>query len=145
MRPVIDLLPHRPPWSLVDKIVSADGATVVAEKRVTLGDPLLGAGGLGGPLAIEALAQAAACLVGLRAEGASGHRGYLVAARGWKFPSVARPGETVTLTATKVSELGALHGFEASARVGEREIASGAMTFAVTFDGARDGARVGGA
>jgi 3-hydroxymyristoyl/3-hydroxydecanoyl-(acyl carrier protein) dehydratase len=57
----------------------------------------------------------------------------LVAAKGWKFPSFARPGETVTLVATKVSALGALHGFEARAHVGGREIASGAMTFAVEF------------
>ncbi len=134
MRPTSDLLPHRPPWALVDRVVSADGATVVAEKRVTVDDPLLGAGGLGGPLALEALAQTAACLMGLSAEGRAGHRGYLVAARGWKFPSRALPGETVTLTATKTSALGALHGFDAAARVGEREIAAGSFTFAVAFD-----------
>lgn len=133
MRPVGDLLPHRPPWALVDRVVSADAATVVAEKRVSAGDPLVGRG-LAGPLALEALAQTAACLMGLSAAGRAGHRGYLVAARGWKFPSVALPGDTVTLTATKTSELGALHGFDASARVGDREVASGSFTFAVAFD-----------
>ena len=131
-------MPHRAPWSLVDRVVSADANTVVGEKRVSAGDPLVGEG-LGGPLLLEALAQTAACLMGLSNEGRAGHRGYLVAARGWKFPSVALPGETVTLEATKVSALGALHGFSGRARVGERELCSGAMTFAVTFDGDADG------
>lgn len=128
------LIPHRAPWLLVDRVVSVAGATVVAERRVTAGDLLTGEVGLGGPLVLEACAQTAACLMGSEHAGESGHRGYLVAAKGWKFPSFARPGETVTLTATKVSSLGELHGFEARATVGEREVASGTMTFAVQFE-----------
>jgi 3-hydroxymyristoyl/3-hydroxydecanoyl-(acyl carrier protein) dehydratase len=134
MRPIGDLLPHRPPWALVDRVISVEESTVTAEKRVSAGDPLCGQVGLGGPLLLEALAQTAACLMGAENPGRSGHRGYLVAARGWKFPSSARPGETVTLVAKKVSALGELHGFEAVARAGERELASGAMTFAVRFE-----------
>jgi 3-hydroxyacyl-[acyl-carrier-protein] dehydratase len=134
--PVRDLIPHRPPWALVDRVVAAGEGVVTAEKRVSAGDPLVGDGGFGGPLVVEAAAQAAACLMGLRGGGvAAGHRGYLVSARGWKFPSAAAPGETVTIEARQVSALGTFHGFEAVARVGEREIASGQMTFAVTFDG----------
>ncbi|MSP63867.1 MAG: hypothetical protein EXR72_26680 [Myxococcales bacterium] len=134
MRSIADLIPHRPPWSLVDRVLSVEGEVVIAEKRVSGGDPLLGGGGLHGLLVIEALAQTAACLMGARNEGRAGHRGYLVAARGWKFPSTARAGETVTLTARKVSELGGLHGFAGVATVGERVVGEGAMTFAVRFD-----------
>jgi 3-hydroxyacyl-[acyl-carrier-protein] dehydratase len=133
MRPIGELLPHRPPWSLVDRVVSVDGETVTAEKRLSPGDPLCGAGGLGGPLCLEALAQTAACLMGHRSGGARGHHGYLVAARGWKFPSTALPGETVSLVATRTAALGALAAFTGVARVGDREIASGEMTFAVRF------------
>jgi 3-hydroxyacyl-[acyl-carrier-protein] dehydratase len=133
MKGVLDLVPHRPPWLFVDRVLSAEGNVVVAEKRLTSDDPVC-ARGLGGALVIEAVAQTAACLVGFQNGGRTGHRGYLVAARGWKFPSVALPGETVTMTATKTSELGALHGFEGVARVGDREIGSGSMTFAVAFD-----------
>ena len=124
----------QPPWSLVDRVMLADPRTVVGEKRVSADDPLVGEAGLGGLLLVEALAQTAACLIGLGNLGRAGHRGYLVAARGWKFPSSALPGETVTMEATQVSALGGLHGFLGRASVGGRELASGAMTFAVTFD-----------
>jgi 3-hydroxyacyl-[acyl-carrier-protein] dehydratase len=134
MRPVRDLLPHRAPFALLDRVLSADAARVVGEKRVSADDALLGDAGLGGPLLVEALAQTAACLMGLANPGRTGHRGYLVAARGWKFPSRAAAGETVTLEATRVSALGALHGFEGRAHVDGRELASGSLTFAVTFD-----------
>src|SRR5437667_6562256 len=99
MEPVSRLIPHRPPFRLVDRVLSVEGGTVVAEKRVAADDPLLGGGGLGGTLLVEALAQTAACLMGLR-HGGESHLGYLVAAAGWKFHAVAAPGETVTLRAT---------------------------------------------
>ena len=133
MRALRDLIPHRPPWGLIDRLVSVEGNVVVAEKQVSGDDPLLGMGGLGGALAIEALAQTAACLMGWRGSDRGRHRGYLVAARGFRFPSFARSGETVTLRAEKTSELGDLHGFSGRATVGEREIAAGTMTFAVRF------------
>lgn len=131
MGSILQLLPHRPPWSLVDRVVTLEPGRVVAEKRVAAGDPLVG-GGLSGPMCIEALSQAAACLMGSREPGQP-HLGYLVAAQGWKFHDIAQPGETVTLEARLVAELGALHRFEGRARVGERELASGTMTFAVTL------------
>lgn len=133
--PIEELIPHRRPFLLVDRLVSVEGHRVVAERRITVDDPLL-CNGMAGPLAIEALAQTAACLMGVRNRGRSGHHGYLVAARGWKFPDHARVGDTVTLVAEQTSSLGALHGFRGEARVDDREIASGEMTFAVEFGGA---------
>ena len=133
MQPIRDLIPHRPPWALIDRVTAATATVVVAEKHVTVDDPLLGARGLGGALVIEALAQTAACLIGLGNPGRGEHRGYLVAARGFRFPSFARPGEIVTLRAEKISELGGLHAFRGDAAVGEREIASGTMSFAIEF------------
>jgi len=131
---VLELLPHRPPWSLVDRVLSVDGARIVAEKRLALDDPLLGPRGLGGPLAIEAVAQAAACLVGAGGDGSGARHGYLVAARGWKFPGWARPGETVTLSAERTGSWANLYAFFGTARVGEREIAAGELRFALPPD-----------
>ncbi len=122
-------IPHRPPWSLIDRVVSVEPGRVVAEKRLAVGDPLLGAG-LRGPLCIEALAQAAACLMVARVGGGE-HRGYLVAAAGWKFPARALPGELVRLEAVLRAELGGLQRFDGRAAVDGREIAAGSMTFAV--------------
>ena len=131
MSSILDLLPHRPPWSLVDRVLSIEAGRVTAEKRVCADDPLVGQG-IGGPLVIEALSQAAACLMGSQTPGRP-HIGYLVAAQGWKFHSIAKPGETLTLAAHRVAELGTLYRFEGQAWVGARAVASGTMTFAVTL------------
>lgn len=138
MRAAIGLIPHRPPFLLVDEVVAIEGDEVRAVRRVAVDDPLVGDAGLRGPMLIEALAQTAACLMGASGGGA-GHLGYLVAAQGWKFSGIVRPGETVALSARRVSALGALHRFEGVARVDGREIAAGTMTFAVRFDGVAPG------
>jgi 3-hydroxymyristoyl/3-hydroxydecanoyl-(acyl carrier protein) dehydratase len=56
----------------------------------------------------------------------------LVAARGFEFHGRAQAGDTVRLTATRTTTLGALHRFEAEAAVGERVIARGELTFSVS-------------
>ena len=88
MERLVDLIPHRAPWLLVDRVIARSDDSVEAEKRLCAGDPLLAPDGLPELLALEALAQTAA--------------------------------------------LGALLRFEVEARVGDRVIARGEMTFAVT-------------
>lgn len=139
MRAAIGLIPHRPPFLFIDEVSVIDGDEVQAVKRVGAGDALLGDAGLQGALLVEALAQTAACLMGASNGGGAGHLGYLVAAQGWKFSGIVRPGETVELAARRVSALGALHRFEGVARVDGRKIAAGTMTFAVRFDGVAPG------
>src|SRR5258706_1651601 len=98
-------LPHRRPWLLVDRVLEVGEDRVVAEKRVTAGDPLARAG-LSGPLLVEALAQTAACLMGRKR---SEHRGYLVALKDFRFDGQARPGDTVRLITVQQARFGALH------------------------------------
>src|SRR5262245_1888030 len=132
MKAPSDLIPHRPPWVLLDRVRATGEAEVVAEKVVSADDPWVVAGELPGLLVTELAAQAAACMMGQR--GDAGHRGYLVAARGWKFPTAARSGDRLVIAVTRVSELGALRGFRCRAQVDEREVASGELTCAVHFD-----------
>ena len=54
----IGRIPHRPPWLLVDRVISVEGATVTAERRLTSDDPLMG-DGFPEVLCLEALAQTA--------------------------------------------------------------------------------------
>ena len=139
-----DLAPHRPPWPVLDRIVAIDGERVVAEKRVSADDPLWPPGGtggvggvaLGGLVLLELAAQAAACLVGSANRGRTGHLGYLVAARGWKFPRPGgvRPGETVRVTVARRATMGALASFRATVTVGDEEVAAGELTCAARFD-----------
>ncbi|HTJ82246.1 MAG TPA: hypothetical protein VL400_11035 [Polyangiaceae bacterium] len=102
---------------------------IEAEKLIAADDPLLAGGELPELLLLEALAQTAAC----HQAGALGaHRGLWVAATGVAFEDRARAGDRVTLRASKTATMGALARFSVEARVGERVIARGEMTFAVT-------------
>jgi len=128
----LDRIPHRPPWLLVDRVISVEGPTVTAERRLTFDDPLM-QDGLPEVLVLEALAQTAACL---NAGELGAHRGFLVAASGFEFDGRAQAGETLLLSATRTAALGALHKFEGVAQAiapgGQaRMVARGQMTFAV--------------
>jgi 3-hydroxymyristoyl/3-hydroxydecanoyl-(acyl carrier protein) dehydratase len=125
---MLDLIPHRPPWLLVDEVTARGEDRVEAVKRVTAEDPLV-ADGLPELLVLEALAQTAACA---NAGQLGAHRGLLVAAQKVSFAGRAQPGETITLRARRTASLGTLVRFEGEALVGERVIARAEMTFAVT-------------
>jgi 3-hydroxyacyl-[acyl-carrier-protein] dehydratase len=132
MTGALDRIPHRPPWLLVDRVISVEGSTVKAERRLTSDDPLM-CDGLPELLCLEALAQTAACL---NAGELGAHRGFLVAASGFEFDGRAQAGETLLLAATRTATLGSLHKFEGTAHAlppdGEpRLVARGQMTFAV--------------
>ena len=131
MEPLVDLIPHRPPWLLVDRVTARSEDQVAAEKRLSVADPLLAPDGLPELLALEALAQTAACL---NAGTHGRHRGLLVAASRVEFPSGrAQAGDLVSLRAQRTATMGALVRFAVEARVGERVIVRGEMTFAVTI------------
>ncbi len=129
MERLVDLIPHRPPWLLVDRVRSRADGVVEAEKLVAAGDPLLADGELPELCVLEALAQTAACH---NAGELGAHRGLWVAATGVAFDGRARAGEIVSLRASKTAAMGGLVRFSVEARVGERVIARGEMTFAVT-------------
>jgi len=129
MERLVDLIPHRPPWLLVDRVRSRGADGVEAEKRVAADDPLLAGDELPELLVLEALAQTAA---GANAGTLGTHQGLLVAASRVEFDGRARAGDLVTLQARKIATMGALVRFATEALVGERVIARGEMTFAVT-------------
>ncbi len=130
MGTTIDLLPHRPPWLLVDRVVAKTETTVEAHKLLAADDPLLVRATLELPdfLVLEALAQAAACLA---TEALGRHTGLLVAATQFHPRERARAGETLRLVAVRQAVLGRLHRFDCTAFVGERLIAQGQLTFAL--------------
>lgn len=154
MAPLSDLaqlLPHRPPFLLIDRITQVKDQdqgdpALTAERRLSGDDPLLTRDGLlPGPLVIEALCQAAACLNGLAlAAAAAGsgpgqaHKGYLVAVSDFHFHGAARAGETLVLQVTREGRRGPMHAFTATAEArGEggapaRPIAAGRLLFAVS-------------
>ena len=124
---MIDQLPHRPPFRLVDRVLSVSSDEVTAERRITHDDPLIG-DVLSGSLLVEGLAQTAALLA---TSEVGAHTGYLVALRGVKFDGDVVAGDTVRFRAKRTGALGGLHRVEAEGSVADRVVVRGELTFAI--------------
>jgi 3-hydroxyacyl-[acyl-carrier-protein] dehydratase len=84
-----------------------------------------------GVLVVEALAQTAGLLLGLRPTAESGTpRAFFLARTEMKFPNTAVPGDTLSLIATLTRSFGTLFRFDVAACVGERRIAEGNLALA---------------
>ena len=128
------ILPHRPPFLLIDEVVELDpGARVVALKRVTEedcaghfpGNPIMP-----GVKMVEALAQAGA--VALLSE--EQNRGKLALFAGIddvRFKRIVRPGEELTLTCDLETVRGLIGRGRARATVNGDLAVRGTLTFAV--------------
>jgi 3-hydroxyacyl-[acyl-carrier-protein] dehydratase len=140
----VALIPHRPPWLLVDAVeVEADTETAHGRREASASDPWCAGGVLPPVLVVEALAQTAAAVMGAAfarhaearggagAAGAAEHRGYLAEIRDFRFPAPARAGLPVELVARRTASLGRLHRFRARATQGGEVVAEGDLSFAV--------------
>lgn len=106
MHPVTELIPHRPPFLFVDEIVDADEAGLVARRTWRADEDFYkghypGAPITPGVLLCEAVFQAAACFMALkaRASGASPGEGVPLIAKisEVRFRNPVYPGDTVML------------------------------------------------
>ena len=126
------LIPHRPPWLVLDR-VEVEGDEARGVKLVAAGDPLAEGGVLPEALVVEALAEAAAAVMGARAPaGAAGtHRGYLTEIRGLAFTGRARVGGRLEVRVRRTRSLGRLHRFAARAALDGAPLAEGELGFVV--------------
>jgi 3-hydroxyacyl-[acyl-carrier-protein] dehydratase len=129
------ILPHRPPFLLLDEVVELEpGARVVARKRVTEddcaghfpGNPIMP-----GVKMVEALAQAGAVAV-LSEEQNAGRLALFAGIDGVRFKRIVRPGEELTLECTLESVRGPIGRGKARATVDGQLAVRGTLTFAVT-------------
>ncbi|MDZ7801318.1 MAG: 3-hydroxyacyl-ACP dehydratase FabZ [Trueperaceae bacterium] len=102
---VRQLLPHRYPFLLVDRVLSQDGDDFVCLKNVTVNEPFFqghfpGEPVMPGVLIVEALAQAAAVGLALREGESNGTTGYLAGIQDAKFRRKVVPGDTLHLEGT---------------------------------------------
>ena len=96
--PVRELLPHDPPMVLLDRTISFDDATLIAEVDVRADSILCQGNGVPGWVGIEYMAQAVAAHAGCQArlEGKPPSIGYLLGTRSYKCSLAAFPvGETL--------------------------------------------------
>jgi 3-hydroxymyristoyl/3-hydroxydecanoyl-(acyl carrier protein) dehydratase len=140
------ILPHRPPFLFVDKIVKLlPDRTIICERTLHQDEPHF-AGHfpskpiMPGVLITDALAQTSGLLWGLTKRLNEGEKKtvpqiFFLASVNMKFTHPAKPGDTLRMTAHKDRAFGALHTYEVEATCGRNMIAKGNLTLAMREGG----------
>lgn len=130
---VEEYIPHRPPILGVDRIVSIDAESAVAERVVEAGPDVGPMGDLWEQALIEGLAQTASALHGrsARTAGRQVLRGMLVGMNRLVFHRRARVGERIEYRTELIRRLDAVSLVHGIARVGAEVLAEGDLKFYV--------------
>ena len=144
IRRVLDVLPHRFPFVMIDRVVSIEGnELLVGIKNVTINEPFFGGHFPGHPvmpgvLQLEAMAQAAGILL-LRRGSAEGKVAFFMSADKVKFRKPVVPGDQLRITAKLEKVRGnKLATASVECQVGEQVVSSANLMFSII-----DGRRVG--
>ncbi len=135
IRQIMDLLPHRYPFLLLDKVVDIDGGkSGTGIKNVTINEPFFQGHFpqnpvMPGVLIIEAMAQTAGVIVML-AEGAEAQPKlvYFMSIEKAKFRTPVLPGDTLHLHLTLARKRGPVGKFQAEARVDGKLVSEAEIT-----------------
>jgi 3-hydroxyacyl-[acyl-carrier-protein] dehydratase len=123
-------LPHRPPFLFLDAVTRLEsGQSAEGVHTFPVDDPVFqghfpGEPIVPGVLLTESIAQLAGIAAG---QGVPEARFLLSGIRSMKFPSAAKPGETLKIEVTKKGELGPLLQFDGRVTIGDRVVAEGGI------------------
>lgn len=97
---IMDLLPHRYPFLLVDRILDWDEDNITGRKNVTINEPFFqghfpGHPIMPGVLQVEGLAQCAGCLIFQKVEDRHDKVVYFMGLDNIKFRKPVYPGDTI--------------------------------------------------
>ena len=104
IKAILDLLPHRYPFILVDRILEFEsGKTITGLKNVSMGEPFFqghfpGEPVMPGVLILEGMAQVGAVLAYLSTEPVEGQLVYFAGLDKVRFRKVVRPGDQLIFT-----------------------------------------------
>ena len=126
IREIQDILPHRYPFLLVDRVVELEkGKRIVALKNVSMNEPFFTGHFphrpvMPGVLMLEALAQAAALLAFRSVDGGIGEDSvvYFVGIDGARFKRPVVPGDQLVLEAELIRAKSGIYKFRVRATVG---------------------------
>ena len=132
---IMEIIPHRPPFLLVDRILEIDDRRAVGIKQVSMNEPFFvghfpGNPVMPGVLQIEALAQVGAVAL-LRQPAYQGKLAFFARIENVRFRRPVMPGDTLHLEVELIqirSTIGRGHGV---ARVDDQVVAEGDFTFAI--------------
>lgn len=137
------ILPHRPPFLFVDRVVELEmGKRIIAERDLLPDEPFFAGHFPGRPimpgvLVSEALAQASGLLVGASMDKANPPLKnqpppvFYLASANIKFILPAKPGQTLRLESLLKKEYARLFLFDVAASVGGNPTAKGTLTLAL--------------
>ena len=138
---ILPILPHRPPFLFVDRVLELEPhKSILAERALRPEEPYFAGHFPGRPimpgvLVAEALAQTSGLLLGLSgrlaaAEVAARPKMFFLAAASIKYSQPAAPGNVLWLRAASDTTFSGLYRFNVEAKVGPNLIASGFLTLA---------------
>jgi 3-hydroxyacyl-[acyl-carrier-protein] dehydratase len=133
IKDIQQLLPHRYPFLMVDRIVQLDtGVKAVGIKNVSINEEFFqghfpGHPIMPGVLIIEAMAQVAGILA-LQSGAASGKAVYFMSIEKAKFRKPVVPGDQLKMEITILQQRGNVWKFEGNALVGEKIVAESEFT-----------------
>ncbi len=142
-RQIMEIIPHRPPFLLVDKITELRaGEFARGVKNVTMNEPFFmghfpGQPVMPGVLIVEAIAQVGAVGV-LSAQEHRGKLAYFAGLDRVRFRGPVKPGDTLTLEVELVKMRGSVGKGKGRALVGERVVVEGELTFALVLQEEQD-------
>ena len=137
VRRVLDVLPHRFPFVMIDRVASIEGnEKLVGIKNVTINEPFFtghfpGHPVMPGVLQLEAMAQAAGILL-LRRGSAEGKVAFFMSADKVKFRKPVVPGDQLIITATLEKVRGnKLATASVECKVGDKVVSSASLMFSI--------------
>lgn len=135
IKKVMEFLPHRYPFLLVDRVLEAEENRVVGLKNVTINEPFFsghfpGEPVMPGVLIIEAMGQAGAVVL-LAQPDFKDHVIYLTSIESAKFRRPVRPGDQLIITAELLKLRGVAGKVKAVAKVEDSLAAEAVLGFVV--------------
>jgi 3-hydroxyacyl-[acyl-carrier-protein] dehydratase len=138
---ILQLLPHRYPFLMIDKIIEVDSDdSAIGIKNVSVNEPIFQGHFPGNPvfpgvLIIEGMAQTAGAIAIAADETKGRHIVYMVTVDKCKFRKPARPGDVIEYHIRKIRRRSAMGWYEARAMVGSTLIAEAEVGAMVMVEG----------